>query len=149
MVVVIKKLEKKEKENDIFVVVMILDLIISLINNDLIVKLIEDWEEEEVLFKEKIKGWVLVVFYNNLFNYCNLYCMCYVFFFWGYNLNDLCFLIESYVIFWYELNDFIWLNEVFKVYVLFVKYSFDKIIYLIFGWKINLKFFSMGVIDGF
>ncbi len=148
VVAAIKKPEKKEKENDIPVAATTPDPTTSPINNDPIVKPIEDREEEEVLFKEKIKGRVSVASYNNLSNYRNLHRMRYAFSFRGYNLNDSRLSIESYVTFRHELNDSIRLNEALKVYALSAKYSFDKTTHLTFGRKINPKFSSMGAIDG-
>jgi len=124
------------------------DPTLSPINNDPVVKPVEDRAEEEVLFKEKIKGRVSVASYNNLFKDRNLHRLRYAFSFRGYNLNDSRLSIESYVTFRHQLNDSISLGEALKVYALSAKYSFDKTTHLTFGRKINPKFSSMGAIDG-
>ncbi|MBX2876317.1 MAG: hypothetical protein KTR30_29625 [Saprospiraceae bacterium] len=124
------------------------DPAISPINNDPVVKPAADRAEEEVLFKEKIKGRISVASYNNLSNNRNLHRMRYAFSFRGYNLNDSRLSIESYVTFRHQLNDSVRLGEALKVYALSAKYSFDKTTHLTFGRKINPKFSSMGAIDG-
>lgn len=142
-----KKVPVKEEDNPT-VVDPTPDPTLSPINNDPVVKPVEDRAEEEVLFKEKIKGRVSVASYNNLFKDRNLHRMRYAFSFRGYNLNDSRLSIESYVTFRHQLNDSIRLGEALKVYALSAKYSFDKSTHLTFGRKINPKFSSMGAIDG-
>lgn len=118
------------------------------IDNDPVVKPIEDQAEEAVLFKEKIKGRISAASYSNLSNNRNVHRMRYAFSFRGYNLNDSRLSIESYITFRHQLNDSIRLADALKVYALSAKYSFDKSTHLTLGRKINPKFSSMGAIDG-
>lgn len=120
--------------------------------NDPVIKPTEDAAEEEVLFKEKIKGRVSAATYNNFSDYRNSTRMRYAFSYRGYNLNNSRFSIENYVTFrhtsgaWNEVTENI--ANALKVYSLSVKYDFDKTSSLTLGRKINPRFSSMGAIDG-
>lgn len=120
------------------------------INNQLVLTPEEEDQnpQEEVLFKEKIKGRISVATYNNLSKFRNLQRMRYAFSFRGYNLKNSKFSVESYITFRHTLNDSINIADALKVYALNVKYEFDKSTNLILGRKINPKFSSMGAIDG-
>ncbi len=106
-------------------------------------------EEEEVLFKEKIKGRISAASYSNLSDYRNSHRMRYAFSFRGYNLNNSRWSTENYITFRHTAGDSINIADALKVYSLSVKYDFDKSSSLTFGRKINPKFSSMGAIDGF
>lgn len=120
----------------------------AIIDNDLVIKAEEDQLEEEVLFKEKIKGRVSAASYSNLSNYANRHRMRYAFSLRAYNIKNSRFSTESYVTFRHTLNDSTRLAEALKVYNLNVKYEFSKNTHLTFGRKINPNFSSMGAIDG-
>ncbi|MFK8005535.1 MAG: hypothetical protein AB8H03_04155 [Saprospiraceae bacterium] len=116
-------------------------------SNDLVVEPDED-KEENVLFKEKVKGRFSAASYNNLSDFKNVNRMRYAFSFRGYNLKDSRFSVENYITFRHTLNDSINIADALKVYSLNVKYDFNKNTSLTFGRKINPKFSSMGAIDG-
>ncbi len=118
------------------------------INNDPVVKPEEDQQEEEVLFKEKIKGRVSAASYSNIADVGNRHRMRYAFSFRGYNLNNSRFSTESYITFRHTLNDSTSLAEALKVYSLNVRYDFDANTRITLGRKINPNFSSMGAIDG-
>lgn len=116
-------------------------------SNDPVVKPDED-KEDNVLFKEKVKGRFSAATYNNISDFKNVHRMRYAFSYRGYNLKDSRFSVENYITFRHTLNDSISLADALKVYSLNVKYDFNKNTSLTFGRKINPKFSSMGAIDG-
>ncbi len=118
-----------------------------MLNNDPVI-IPEEGREEEVLFKEKIKGRISAASYSNFSDYDTRHRMRYAFSFRGYNLNDSRFSVESYITFRHTLNDSIQVADALKVYSLNVKYNFDKSTHLTLGRKINQKFSSIGAIDG-
>lgn len=135
------KVEEQSKE----VVTTIPDVVI---NNDPVIKAEDDQVEEDVLFKEKIKGRISAASYSNVSNYANRHRMRYAFSLRAYNIKNSRFSTEGYITFRHTLNDSTSFAEALKVYNLNVKYEFSKNTHLTFGRKINLKFSSMGAIDG-
>lgn len=105
-------------------------------------------EEEEVLFKEKIKGRISAASYSNFSDYRTSHRMRYAFSFRGYNLNNSRFSTENYITFRHTLNDSVNIKDALRIYALSVKYDFDKSSSITFGRKINNKISSMGAIDG-
>ena len=141
------KLPKKEKEEPL-VDEPFPENGIPEVDNDPVVKPDVD-QEEEVLFKEKIKGRISAASYSNFSDFRNSHRMRYAFSFRGYNLNNSRFSTENYVTFRHTAGDSINIADALKVYALSVKYEFDKNSSLTFGRKINQKISSMGAIDGF
>ena len=104
--------------------------------------------EEEILFKEKIKGRISAASYSNLSDAGNRHRMRYALAYRGYNIKNSRFSVESYVTFRHTLNDSIVLANALKVYALSVKYDIDKTANITFGRRINPRFSSVGAIDG-
>jgi hypothetical protein len=105
-------------------------------------------EDEEVLFKEKIKGRISAASYSNFSDNKTSHRMRYAFSFRGYNLKNSRFSTENYITFRHTLNDSVNILDALRIYSLSVKYDFDKSSSLTFGRKINRKISSMGAIDG-
>jgi len=137
-----EEVEKRQEETTILP-----DDISTNIANDPVVKPVED-REEEVLFKEKIKGRLSAASYSNFSDFRNTHRMRYAFSYRGYNLKNSRFSTENYITFRHSVGDSVRLADALKVYALSVRYDFDKSSRLIFGRKINPKFSSMGAVDG-
>ena len=109
-------------------------------------------EEEELLFKQKIKGRVSVASYSNISEASNRNRMRYAFSFAGNNLNNSRFSTDNYITFRHTLGE--WgrgqnnFADALKIYSFSVKYDLDRSSSLTLGRKINPRISSMGAIDG-
>lgn len=109
-------------------------------------------EEQEELYKQKIKGRISAASYSNMSYYDERHRMRYGFTFRGNNLKNSRFSFESNIIFrhtigeWAEVKNN--LASALKVYALSGRYDFDKSSNITLGRKINPRLSSMGAIDG-
>ena len=112
-----------------------------------------DQEEEDPVFKQKIKGRVSVASYSNISNTSERHRMRYAFTFGGDHINNSRFSTDNYITFRHTLGE--WgqginnFSDALKIYSLATKYDFNTSTNLTFGRKINQRFSSMGATDGF
>jgi hypothetical protein len=109
-------------------------------------------EEQEELYKQKIKGRLSAASYSTDSEYGSNHRMRYGFSFRGYHLKNSRFSFENNIIFrhtigeWSEVQDN--LADALKVYGLAGSFDIDKTSSVTLGRKINPKLSSMGAIDG-
>ena len=108
-------------------------------------------EEEEQVFKQKIKGRISAASYSNM-GASDRHRMRYTFSFRGAHLNNSRFSTDNYISFRHTFGE--WdkvknnLSDALKIYSLSVKYDIDKNSSITLGRKINPRISSMGAIDG-
>ena len=115
-------------------------------------KAISKAEENNNIFKQRIKGRISASSYSSISDLRSNHRMRYAFLFRGDYLGNTRLSVESYITFRHTLDE--WeevqnnINNALKVYSLALKYEFNRSTTLTFGRKINPKISSMGAIDG-